>query len=110
VITRTTLRRETPALRATFLDRDARLAADDRRLAAYQSASDGTAPASDADAPASDGTALASAADAPASAQPAVFSIRPAADSPEVSRLATDGKLLLAAFDAGRAAIRAAFA
>jgi hypothetical protein len=138
VITRTTLRRETPALRATFLARDARLAADDRRLAAYQSASappvpasngtatasDGNAPASDGNAPASGGTAPASGgtapasggtapasdADAPISAQPAVFSIRPAADSPEVSRLATDGKLLLAAFDAGRAAIRAAFA
>jgi predicted patatin/cPLA2 family phospholipase len=117
VITRTTLRRETPALRATFLDRDARLAADDRRLAAYQSASDGTAPASDGTAPASDGTAPASDgtapasdADAPMSAQPAVFSIRPAADSPEVSRLATDGKLLRAAFEAGRAATRAAFA
>jgi predicted patatin/cPLA2 family phospholipase len=117
VITRTTLRRETPALRATFLARDARLAADDRRLAAYQSASappapasDGTATAFDGTAPASDGTAPASNADAPISAQPAVFSIRPAADSPEVSRLATDGKLLLAAFDAGRAAIRAAFA
>ena len=51
----------------------------------------------------------ASAAGAPASANPAVFSIRPAADSPEVSRLATDGKLLLAAFEAGRAAARAAF-
>jgi predicted patatin/cPLA2 family phospholipase len=82
LIARTTLRRETPALRATFLARDARLAADDRRLAAHQSAP----------------------------AQPAVFSIRPAADSPEVSRLATDGKLLLAAFEAGRAAARAAFA
>ena len=39
LITRTTLRRETPALRATFLARDARLAADDRRLAAYQAQS-----------------------------------------------------------------------
>jgi predicted patatin/cPLA2 family phospholipase len=83
LITRTTLRRETPALRATFLARDARLAADDRRLAAYQSASVGNGPA--------------------------VFSIRPAADSPDVSRLATDGKLLRAAFEAGRAATRAAF-
>jgi predicted patatin/cPLA2 family phospholipase len=114
LIARTTLRRETPALRATFLARDARLAADDRRLATYQSASAGNAPASGADdsssnAPASAADAPASAADAPASVQPAVFSIRPAGDSPEVSRLATDGKLLLAAFDAGRAAIRAAF-
>ncbi|MDQ2811229.1 MAG: hypothetical protein M3Z75_04940, partial [Actinomycetota bacterium] len=40
---------------------------------------------------------------------PAVFSIRPAPDSPLVSRLATDGPLLRAAFDAGRAAARAAF-
>jgi predicted patatin/cPLA2 family phospholipase len=52
LITRTTLRRETPALRATFLSRDARLAADDRQLAAYQAH---PAPA------------------------PAVFSIRPSA-------------------------------
>ncbi len=69
------------ALRATFLGRDARLAAADRQLADYQSAPDG---------------------------QPAVLSIRPPASSPEVSRLATDGKLLLAAFEAGRAAARAA--
>jgi predicted patatin/cPLA2 family phospholipase len=38
VIARTALRREAPALRAAFLGRDARLAADDRRLAEYQSA------------------------------------------------------------------------
>src|SRR5690348_15383370 len=38
VIARTALRRETQALRAAFLGRDARLAADDRRLAEYQSA------------------------------------------------------------------------
>jgi predicted patatin/cPLA2 family phospholipase len=101
LIARTTLRRQTPALRATFLARDARLAADDRRLAACQSASAPPALAG--------GNAPASAADALASVQPAVFSIRPAADSPEVSRLATDGKLLLAAFEAGRAATRAAF-
>jgi len=77
LITRTTLRRETPALRATFLSREARLADDDRRLAAYQAAQ---------------------------SATPAVFSIRPAPHSPEVSRLATNGPLLRAAFEAGRAA------
>ena len=103
LITRTTLRRETPALRATFLARDARLAADDRRLAAYQSAPAGNAPAAAGNAPAAAGNAL-------GPVQPAVFSIRPAADSPEVSRLATDGKLLRAAFEAGRAATRAAFA
>jgi predicted patatin/cPLA2 family phospholipase len=38
LLARTTLRRESPALRAAFLGRVARLAADDRRLAAYQSA------------------------------------------------------------------------
>ena len=38
LIARTTMRRESPALRAAFLGRDARLAADDRRLAEYQSA------------------------------------------------------------------------
>jgi predicted patatin/cPLA2 family phospholipase len=81
LISRTTLRRESAALRATFLGRDARLAAADRQLADYESAPDG---------------------------QPAVFSIRPPAGSPEVSRLATDGKLLLAAFEAGQAAARAA--
>jgi predicted patatin/cPLA2 family phospholipase len=85
LITRTTLRRETPALRATFLSRDARLAADDRRLAAYQSQSQSCADET-----------------------PAVFSIRPAPGSPEVSRLATDGRLLAAAFSSGRAAARAA--
>ena len=69
------------ALRATFLGRDARLAAADRQLADYESAPGG---------------------------QPAVLSIRPPASSPEVSRLATDGKLLLAAFEAGRAAARTA--
>ncbi len=38
MIARTAMRRETPALRAVFLSRDARLSADDRRLADYQSA------------------------------------------------------------------------
>jgi hypothetical protein len=65
VIARTALRRETPALRAAFLGRNARLTADDRRLAEYQSAS--VTPASGASA--------------------AVFSIRPLAGSPAVSRL-----------------------
>jgi len=104
LITRTTLRRETPALRAVFLSRDARLADDDRRLAAYQSA---PPPPSPAPAPAS--PAPASPAPAPES-PPWVFSIRPPAESPQVSRLATDGRLLQAAFEAGRAATRAAFA
>jgi hypothetical protein len=87
VIARTALRREPPALRAAFLGRDARLATDDRRLAEYQSAS--VTPASGASA--------------------AVFSIRPLAGSPAVSRLATDGRLLQAAFESGRVATHAAF-
>ena len=40
--------------------------------------------------------------------RPAVFSIRPAADSPAVSRLATDGDVLRAALEAGRAAAHCA--
>jgi predicted acylesterase/phospholipase RssA len=92
VIARTALRRETPALRAAFLGRDARLADDDRRLSDHQSAPPG-APV------------------IPASGAPAaVFSIRPLAGSPAVSRLATDGRLLQAAFESGRAATHAAFA
>ena len=81
LIARTALRRETLALRTAFLTREARLARDDELLAAYQSA------------------------DAP----PWVFSIRPPASSPEVSRLATDGPLLHAAFEAGRSATHSAF-
>jgi hypothetical protein len=81
LLARTTLRRETPALRAAFLDRQSRLAADDRLLADYESAAGGS---------------------------PAVFSIRPAADSPLVSRLATDSTLLQAALDSGHAAALAA--
>jgi predicted patatin/cPLA2 family phospholipase len=95
IIARTTLRRESPALRATFLGREARLAEDDRRLADYQSAP-----------PASGAPAAPLASGAPA----AVFSIRPPAGSPHVSRLATDGPLLRAAFESGRAATHAAFA
>ncbi|MFE0462139.1 patatin family protein [Kitasatospora sp. NPDC058965] len=41
---------------------------------------------------------------------PAVLSVRPAPDSPHVGRLAKDGPLLEAAFEAGRAAVRAALA
>jgi predicted patatin/cPLA2 family phospholipase len=76
---RVALRRETPALLAAFLARDARLAADDRQLAAYEAAS----------------------------GPPAVLSVRPASGSPEVSRLATDGVLLKAALEAGHAAAAA---
>jgi predicted patatin/cPLA2 family phospholipase len=81
LITRTALRRESAAFRATFVGRDARLMAEDARLAQYDAASTG----------------------------PAIFSIRPAAGSPYVSRLARDGKLLLAAFEAGRTAVHEAF-
>ena len=124
MIARTALRRETPALRAAFLGRDARLADDDRRLADYQSAlahEPGITPPPTAphDTPqgvtpprvspphaAPSGAPVTPAPGAPA----AVFSIRPLAGSPTVSRLATDGRLLHAAFEAGRDATRAAFA
>jgi predicted patatin/cPLA2 family phospholipase len=129
VIARTALRRETPALRAAFLGRDARLAADDRRLAEYQSAPPpeppatpqpsapqpsaplGAAPLPSAPLPSAPlGAAPLAASVTPASgASAAVFSIRPPAGSPAVSRLATDGRLLRAAFESGRAATHAGF-
>ena len=118
VIARTALRRETPALRAAFLGRDARLAADDRRLAEYQSAPppeppatpQPSAPALPRSPPPPLGAAPLAASVTPASgASAAVFSIRPPAGSPAVSRLATDGRLLQAAFESGRAATHAAF-
>ena len=98
LLARTTLRRETPALRAAFLARESRLAADDQLLAEYEAASRPqlASPAPPANA-------------APAPAPPAVFSIRPAAGSPMVSRLATDGALLQAALESGHAAALAAF-
>ena len=89
LLARTTLRRETPALRATFLARESRRAADDQLLADYEAAS-----------------AMPAATSAPAT-YPAVLSIRPALGSPVVSRLATDGTLLRAALEAGRAAAHA---
>jgi predicted acylesterase/phospholipase RssA len=129
VIARTALRRETPALRAAFLGRDARLADDDRRLADYQSAlasepgassQPAALPGASSPPPAQHdtppgttppGAAPLGAPVTPTSGAPAaVFSIRPLAGSPEVSRLATDGRLLRAAFEAGRAATHAAFA
>ena len=91
-LARTTLRRETPALRATFLARESRRAADDQLLADYEAA-----PAA---------TSIAAVTPAPAT-HPAVLSIRPAPGSPVVSRLATDGALLRAALQAGRAAAHA---
>jgi predicted patatin/cPLA2 family phospholipase len=91
IVARTALRRETMALRATFLAREERLADDDARLDRYDThgipGGQGASPAGG----------------------PWVLSIRPAADSPYVSRLATGGPLLLAAFEAGRAAVHAAF-
>jgi predicted acylesterase/phospholipase RssA len=109
LIARTALRRETPALRAAFLGRDARLADDERRLAHYQSA-----PASATCSPPSAAPPGAAPPGAPVTLEPgapvAVFSIRPPAGSPTVSRLATDGRLLRAAFESGRAATHAAFA
>jgi predicted acylesterase/phospholipase RssA len=104
VIARTALRRETPALRAAFLGRDARLADDDRRLAEYQSAPPPDPPVT----PRSAAPLVASVTRA-SGAPAAVFSIRPLAGSPTVSRLATDGRLLRAAFESGRAATHAAF-
>lgn len=82
LLARAALRRESPALRAAFLAREYRLAADDRHLATCESAA----------------------------SPPWVVSIRPPAGSALVSRLATDGELLRAAFEAGRAATRAALA
>jgi predicted acylesterase/phospholipase RssA len=98
LLARTTLRRETPALRAAFLARESRLVADDQLLAQYESASH--VPL------ASPGPSASPASPRP----PAVLSIRPATDSPVVSRLATDGALLRAALEAGRAAARDALA
>jgi predicted patatin/cPLA2 family phospholipase len=80
LLARTTLRAESQALRDVLLARPARLAADDRRLTEYQ--------------------------DQPAGTRPAVYSVVPAADAPLVSRLARDGQLLAAAFEAGRIAMR----
>jgi predicted patatin/cPLA2 family phospholipase len=119
LLARTTLRHESPALRTTFLSREARLAADDRRLADYQSASPpAPTPPNFPKSPGAPTATFASGAPTPAgftlasfvSGTPvAVFSIRPSAGSPDVSRLATDGRLLRAAFEAGRTATHAAF-
>ena len=91
-LARTTLRRETPALRAAFLARESRRAADDQILADYEAT------------PAAPTTPAATSIPAD---HPAVLSIRPAPGSPAVSRLATDGALLRAALEAGRAAAHA---
>jgi predicted patatin/cPLA2 family phospholipase len=106
-LARTTLRRETPALRATFLARESRRAADDQILADYEAASAALAVT-----PAPAATSAPAVTPAPAATSapvthPAVLSIRPAPGSPVVSRLATDGALLRAALEAGRAAAHA---
>jgi predicted patatin/cPLA2 family phospholipase len=107
VVARNGLRKQTPELQAAFLARAARLAADDARLARYESAA-GADPGG-----AVPGGAVPGGADpggAAAGGPPWVLSIRPGPDSPLVSRLATDGPLLESAFEAGRAAMRAAYA
>jgi predicted patatin/cPLA2 family phospholipase len=79
LIARTALRAQTPDLRAAYLNRTARLADDDRRLAAYQRDT--------------------------AATPEAVLSIQPDAAVPSVGRLETDSALLTDAFEAGRAAV-----
>lgn len=78
LLARTTLRRESPELRAALLTRGTRTAADVARIAELEEA----------------GRAL---------------TIRPLTTAPPVSRLTTDGALLAAAFEAGRAAAEAVF-
>ena len=73
LLSRTTLRKESPELRAALLSRGDRTAADVAHIAELEAA----------------GRAL---------------SIRPPADAPPVTRLTTDGALLAAAFEVGRAA------
>jgi hypothetical protein len=115
LLARTTLRRETTALRAAFLARESRLAADDLLLAQYEVASRippaGSVPDASLASPAGFVPDTSPVPDAsPASpASPAVLSIRPPADGPEVSRLATDGALLAAALEAGRTAVLGVF-
>jgi predicted patatin/cPLA2 family phospholipase len=109
LLARTTLRRETPALRAAFLARESRLTADDQLLAHYEAASR-IPPAHSDPIPSPASPASSGPSPSPASpADPAVFSIRPAPDSPMVSRLATDGALLQTALESGRLAAHSAF-
>jgi predicted acylesterase/phospholipase RssA len=102
-LARTTLRREAPALRAAFLARESRRAADDQLLADYEAAPAATAVPAVTSAPAVTPVSAVT----PAPVHPAVLSIRPAPGSPVVSRLATDGALLQVALEAGRAAAHA---
>jgi predicted patatin/cPLA2 family phospholipase len=78
LLARTTLRRESPELRAALLTRGQRTAADVARIAELEAA----------------GRAL---------------TIRPPASVPPVSRLTTDGALLAAALESGRAAVHEVF-
>ena len=78
LLCRTTLRRESPELRAALLTRRARTAADVARIAELE-------------------------------ATGRTLTIRPPASAPPITRLTTDGALLSAAFEAGRAAVHAAF-
>jgi predicted acylesterase/phospholipase RssA len=116
LLARTTLRRESPALRAVFLARDTRRTADNQRLAGYQSAlrTPLTTPIPSApstpSAPSVPSAPPVPSGGSEAGAQVAVYSIRPPAGSPIVSRLATDGRLLRGAFESGRAATHATFA
>jgi predicted patatin/cPLA2 family phospholipase len=72
------LRRYGPELREVYMQRPMQLADDDRDLAGFEAAGSG----------------------------PALLSLRPDDGSPRVGRLASDGALLVAAFEAGRAAAR----
>ena len=78
LLARTTLRRESPELRAALLTRGQRTAADVARIAELEAT----------------GRAL---------------TIRPPASVPPVSRLTTDGALLAAALESGRAAVHDVF-
>ena len=99
LLARTTLRRETPALRAAFLAREFRLAADDQLLAEYEGR---LPPPTRQPRPARErGTG-------PSPAR-RVFHPPRGPGRPMVSRLATDGALLQAALESGHAAALAAF-
>ncbi|HEY7260236.1 MAG TPA: patatin-like phospholipase family protein [Trebonia sp.] len=78
LLARTTLRRESPELRAALLTRGARTADDVAHIAELEAA----------------GRAM---------------TIRPSASAPPVSRLTTDGAVLAAAFEAGRATAHEVF-
>jgi predicted patatin/cPLA2 family phospholipase len=107
LLARTTLRRETPALRAVFLARESRRAADDQLLADYEATPIAPVTPSTSSTPFTSSTSSTPANTSASAAHPAVLSIRPAPGSPAVSRLATDGALLRAALEAGRAAAHA---